>query len=46
MQTWRCTTQGRHLPHTWYYRKTAQWYRCDGQDSQAPENERSNQWWQ
>lgn len=32
MNTWHCTKQERHLPHTWKYRKNSQWYRCDGQD--------------
>lgn len=32
MQTWHCTKPERHLPHTWHYRKTRRWFRCDGQD--------------
>jgi hypothetical protein len=39
MRTWHCTTQGRHLPHTWFYRNEQRWYRCDGQDLRVLRNE-------
>jgi hypothetical protein len=51
MLTWHCTTRARHLPHTWFYRKQQQWYRCDGQslgrlnhdDTVSSDNEGNNQ---
>lgn len=50
MNTWHCTHQDRHLPHTWFYRKERRWYRCDGQqlrrlnrgDAVSPVNEGKN----